>query len=471
MDSDIARWVLEFLLRQPLDDRVIRTLIRVLPLSDTDSSLKKNILLRRIESEISNGTVSEKILSLLEHTQELDSRQGIATSDSMKQAYCAVAVHSTTSVDDDGKYFESVKRIWRGRVAKMEEAGVAGLVSEELRRWNDEIEAAVWDVGACENVRLRSKGIDVVGAVKVYIEEAKEGMGPPFLELVSEAVATDDSMRKVLGLGDSGGEGVPNTHDTGRDAVVRDSSKEIRNGNGMPRRKHVANKQHRRAYSGTSRGVKIAEVADSEELRVGPSFKHYGYPATPEIDKVQGALESSCQELQAVVKDPLPDALHMAQTLISKMARENMDHETVVGVENRVDVDAPNSSTDRSADAVLANEGNPGNQSNGHQDNGPKPSLMERNSTARTYEWEDSVDELREESPHCQSRPHLPSPRKRTVSPLTKYEITKLSRRRKIKRWSTLEEDTLRTGVQKFGKGNWKLILNAYRDIFEERTE
>ncbi|KAJ0628893.1 putative transcription factor MYB-HB-like family [Helianthus annuus] len=49
--------------------------------------------------------------------------------------------------------------------------------------------------------------------------------------------------------------------------------------------------------------------------------------------------------------------------------------------------------------------------------------------------------------------------------------MEKLVRQRKKKRWSPLEEDTLRTGVQKYGKGNWKLILSMYRDIFEDRTE
>ncbi|XP_047313102.1 uncharacterized protein LOC124916431 [Impatiens glandulifera] len=43
--------------------------------------------------------------------------------------------------------------------------------------------------------------------------------------------------------------------------------------------------------------------------------------------------------------------------------------------------------------------------------------------------------------------------------------------RRRRKFWSNLEEDTLRDGVKKFGHGNWKSILEHYKDIFEERTE
>jgi hypothetical protein len=44
---------------------------------------------------------------------------------------------------------------------------------------------------------------------------------------------------------------------------------------------------------------------------------------------------------------------------------------------------------------------------------------------------------------------HLPSPKRNAVSPLTKYEDKRFAKRRKIKRWSSHEEDTLRTGVQK----------------------
>ncbi|CAB4322252.1 unnamed protein product [Prunus armeniaca] len=73
-------------------------------------------------------------------------------------------------------------------------------------------------------------------------------------------------------------------------------------------------------------------------------------------------------------------------------------------------------------------------------------------------QWDDSVVE------------DLPSPNKNAISPL-KEERDRLARRRKGKKWSSLEEDTLRAGVEQYGVGCWKLILTSNQDIFGERTQ
>ncbi|CAJ1972992.1 unnamed protein product [Sphenostylis stenocarpa] len=100
-----------------------------------------------------------------------------------------------------------------------------------------------------------------------------------------------------------------------------------------------------------------------------------------------------------------------------------------------------------------------------------RPSLMEKNSTARVYEWVDSIDGMEGGTSNYSSRFNLPSPKRRKLSPLNMYKPTGIIKRRKSKKWSQLEEETLKTGVDKFGRGNWKLILDSYKDIFEERTE
>ena len=111
------------------------------PADEEDSAVEKNPV------EISDGSISENILELLEIIEELDHKEGVSVLDSMKDAYCAVAVESTVKflVGSDGKggkYVNAVKRIWRGKIHKMEKSTTAGLISDQLRRWRDDIEAA-----------------------------------------------------------------------------------------------------------------------------------------------------------------------------------------------------------------------------------------------------------------------------------------------------------------------------------------
>lgn len=68
----------------------------------------------------------------------------------------------------------------------------------------------------------------------------------------------------------------------------------------------------------------------------------------------------------------------------------------------------------------------------------------------RISQWEDSIDDSRGDSEEHGVRHQLPSPRKIRVSPLNKYEIKTFKKRRKVRKWSPLEEDTLRTGVEKY---------------------
>jgi hypothetical protein len=120
------------------------------------------------------------------------------------------------------------------------------------------------------------------------------------------------------------------------------------------------------------------------------------------------------------------------------MGRQNMNQESSVNGQNVKDVDVPNHSVDTSTEAGLANEANCNNQHSGHQNDVLKPSLMARKSTARTFEWDDSIDALPEGSADHASRLHLPTPKRRLVSPLKKYDSRKLPRRRKVKKWSSL---------------------------------
>ncbi|KAK6145209.1 hypothetical protein DH2020_022029 [Rehmannia glutinosa] len=465
IDPDIANWVLEFLLRQPLEDQTLNSLLRALPLPNDNAHLQKSLLLRKLQSEVSRNSISESILELLEQLEEIEFQQGSETvSDAMRRAYCAVAVECTVRLlvtGDDGdnsskfKFFEAVKRVWRSRVGRMEKTVEnGGLGSEELRVWKDEIEAAVWEDSVCESIVKKSDGVNAVEAVKTYLREEREKMGPSFLELVAARVKNDEVLQGILGV-ESGdrvaGKEAPSCR-VGR-VDVSNFSNEMPKKKIKLRDKLVGLRRSRGLASGNSRG---AQIVDSDEMTTGPSYRNYKIPSSAEVNRVREALDASSSELHAVVKDPLPDALKLAEA-ISDMASKNKRQDSVE--ENHVE---PNLFIVDDAGVVQDTCRNMSNE--------PRPSLMERNSSAHTYEWDESIDGSQEDRT-CRGRLLLPSPRMINVAPLDRYEIQNLKKRRKGRKWSLVEEDTLRTGVQKYGKGNWKVILTAYHDVFEDRTE
>lgn len=103
-------------------------------------------------------------------------------------------------------------------------------------------------------------------------------------------------------------------------------------------------------------------------------------PPTPEIDKVQEALKSSSSELQALVKDPLPDALLTAEALISITKRGNTRK---VPVEESQVIENP--PVAESSTAIHANGVHVSSHGQEAKNNTGKPSLMERNNTACTF--------------------------------------------------------------------------------------
>ncbi|PRQ34801.1 putative transcription factor MYB-HB-like family [Rosa chinensis] len=247
------------------------------------------------------------------------------------------------------------------------------------------------------------------------------------------------------------------------------------------------------------------KIRDAEDVGMEASAGIYNSVSSAEVRKVQEELKSSVLALQAVVTDPLPYALRVSEIVRSELGMKPVDHvseenggaanpsvernsepdqsnndnhgnqtshQNDVPQPSEKENDGPNLSVDRGKGMEYVGTGdvNPGNPSCSYQNNISRAGLMERNSTAHTYEWEDSLG-MSPERTNSKGRLHLPSPKRNAVSPLKKYEDKRFSKRRKVKRWSLHEEDTLRTGVQKYGRGNWKLILDAYRDVFVERTE
>lgn len=144
----------------------------------------------------------------------------------------------------------------------------------------------------------------------------------------------------------------------------------------MPRCKSLA--FHRRV-----RGARISQLEDLENENDN-SFERYTRLDTPEVNRVREALRTSSLELQAVVKDPLPDALRIAESVANDLAERNKTCENPL--EGRNDAGATNPTINKGVlplQSVSANVKNPGY---GHKTVFPRPSIMERNSTACTYE-------------------------------------------------------------------------------------
>lgn len=186
---DVARWVLEFVLRQPEMDGLHRKLLAVLPISDDDLRLKKTVLLRAIECEVADGYVNESVLEILEILEELDRSQGNAILDSMKAAYCMAAVECTVKFlvsgggKPGGKYLKALNHIWRGRIDRLESYGKSELVSGELKKWWGEVNSVLDDSNTCRKLCGMNTRNDALFSIHCYLEEAWGLMGTSFLEV------------------------------------------------------------------------------------------------------------------------------------------------------------------------------------------------------------------------------------------------------------------------------------------------
>lgn len=137
MDEDISRWVIEFLLRKSPSDQLINKVLTIIPVSNNNNfRLKKTLLLRSIQSQISadgDASVSKTILENLKAIRDLDEKEGIPITRSTKAA------------------------MWEA----------ADVSDKELLEKNTQNDDALQQM------------------VKTYLDEAWASMGPTFLELAA----------------------------------------------------------------------------------------------------------------------------------------------------------------------------------------------------------------------------------------------------------------------------------------------
>ncbi|KAB5530219.1 hypothetical protein DKX38_020300 [Salix brachista] len=588
-DPDITRWVIEFILRQLQTPVLTITKIltnRHVPLSNTSPRLKKSILLRQIDADIEDGSVSEKTLDAIETVEQIDRNEGDLIMDSMKNAYCAVAVECTVKYmlgnlqrARKGKFLEAVERVWKQRVGGLKREGRSELVTGKLMKCFEEMEVALKDDGVAKRWLKRNTRNEAVEMVRVYLGEAVAVSGPVFVEMVAsmemrgdggllcrkrgegenEGVEVNLGGGEVNGLteksregggGENGvvgvnggggrvcidvdaGEGCSRLADGNQELGPADMpAKESREGEGGENGAMEVNVGGGRVCIDANAGEGFLR-SDDENLELGPadkpakkssgglliffpdtviselarkiinpdppgknqneknagsSFLSANQTAVPSAQNQCGKDTDVCNPLANHTVEPFAENSNQSEYAANHFT--NQAAVPSIRNEKGKGVDAPNLS------ANLSKEANAGVASRSHQNNVSKPSLMERNATARTFEWDDSIDDssegtgdqmnrihldrpkrravsplTSEGSGDQMNRIHLDSPKRRAVSPLKKYELARIAKRRKPKRWSQEEEDALRESVKKYGKGNWKLIWNSRRDVFQERTE
>ncbi|KAG4183075.1 hypothetical protein ERO13_A09G085500v2 [Gossypium hirsutum] len=189
LDPYICGCIIEFLVRYSPDDMHIKKVIEAFPPLKPRPQLKKAVLLRTMRTEVNAGDVSEKILDVLEKIGCIDRNQGLPIPDSMKEAYCAVALECTVKYlpgDTDtcgAKYLDAVDRIWRGRIQELERSKASDLVFDQLKNRRLQVEAAATgdeDAVRCLSA-INTRGYAIV-SLRRYLREASGSMKPPVLE-------------------------------------------------------------------------------------------------------------------------------------------------------------------------------------------------------------------------------------------------------------------------------------------------
>ncbi|XVE87646.1 hypothetical protein DITRI_Ditri19aG0004500 [Diplodiscus trichospermus] len=438
--------------------------------SSTVVLLTKASTINSIQERTVNGSVPDSILDSLQNIERLDRQQGLSVSDSMRAAFCAVAVHCTLSSLPLSWtcYFDAVQRIWRVRIQNLEDSGISQLLSPDILKWRDDIEAALWDEKASESLLKINTQDEALRRLRVYLREVRSSMKPAFLRLavtsstgpkvapVSPAQASphmigDECCKRDASVpapsvnhpikpaqakeGSQGSKALESDGIAEAPAgVCIDKGKGVLRENSQPRLKLGSSRRRRR-------GAVIIDDLEEDQ----PTCSEYSFPSTPEVEKLRDALKSSTADLLAAVTDPLPEALEVAERVAAYMVGKNLHSKDIVedgnkskGVPAKL-VDPAEEPAQTKRDAAGVAEENQGNQAPLNQNNVLRPSLMERNGTARTYEWEDSIDVSAESSRRCR----LPSPKIKHVSPLKEHVTRKWVRRRKINRWSIEEEKAL----------------------------
>ncbi|MQL87262.1 hypothetical protein Taro_019804 [Colocasia esculenta] len=487
MDDLNVCLIMEFILRQPIDDWLAKEILLRLPTPALlHPHLKKTLFLRCLTSDLSCAPIrlSHHTLDSLELLEEVDRSLGAPhTHPALSAAYCAVAAELTVaplrkagSSSAEAEFLDTADRIWNCRVPDLERSEGRGLVSEGLREWRRRAEDAL----ACEAARgrllLRDTRGEAEAALREYLRVAVDAMGPPILELMATAVcggavagrceradlkggSRDDAEPGIctrVGTVDPGGVAAA----TGTRVILRVQEEGILEGSEQAQRdsrKDRIAKPHLLPIPEVSNdSVYLPEAVENiiAEVPVGTEDLPKGMAEAPAGPDDSGGPASMDVAGSSVGKDA------QATTSEGTVVKGQEEGEQAGFVQNRM-AEAPTDPIDPGHNQEQAHKDMAGPSvekdaqttcTKGYavEDQGgeqpakvPRTSLMERNPTAHTCQWDDdSVETLSEKSADSPKRPHLPTPKVHRVSPLKLH-----------------------------GVGNWKCILQNCPGAFEDRTE
>lgn len=173
-------------MRHSTSDQLLKRVALKLPVSNQDFLLKKAILLRTLQSEISNTAVPETVLDLLERLANLDEKEGLKIARSLKVAFCTVAVEYTIKFleAEEGydKFYVAAENIWKGKVASLVAARKDLVATEEVEKWSNNIQSALSDINMRRDLGKMYSQCEALQVVRVYLKEAWAQLRPPFLD-------------------------------------------------------------------------------------------------------------------------------------------------------------------------------------------------------------------------------------------------------------------------------------------------
>ncbi|CAH2038718.1 unnamed protein product [Thlaspi arvense] len=347
----------------------------------------KEAILEGIFMEIEDGVVEEKNLERLENLVEILHREGSKVPESVKEAYCKVAVECTAKClaserDEREAYTEAIRSIWLRRVMPLCDK-VSCLVTRDLLSSCRRLWTAHNDEKACEALMDENTREKALLSLRKVVTELHPNHGyanGDRNEYMDESVEVESS--------EESGETEPMVES--RALEVNQNSKASEDV-----------EEDKESLSGTEQGRRSGESEAESPPRKIKTI------SSAVVDRALRKLRASKMDLVNALQRGGPS---------------NLNNTSITEQED----DAANPSA---------------------TDTAPSPSLMQRRATAQTFEWEDSIDESDGEMSEDGEKSSKSKRKRIVVSPLKRNQG---GRRAKVP-WTSAETLAVLKGYEKYG--------------------